>query len=270
MRFRLPEFVLGALFVVSLVMLGFVFAQQAAPPEPQQSRTEYNGSQAKGQGGEAFWQRLITDPVAFFTLWIAAFTAVLGVATIGLLKAGERQIEAATKAAVAADKSARFLRNAERPYLIPFEPKIFHFVEAIDNRDPYAVLEIYLDVTNIGKGVGFIKGYGIAHEVCADGSQGGVELTVRDEIAVAPLTPDATWDPGLPFDVFQLDLEEDRRLLSRDQKTLYVYGFIRYSDMFDVVRRTGFMFAAIRSGPNEAVLAMTPHSMWYDEEEPSD
>jgi hypothetical protein len=33
---------------------------------------------------ETFWQRTFNDPTAFFTLWVAAFTGVLGFSTIGL------------------------------------------------------------------------------------------------------------------------------------------------------------------------------------------
>ena len=109
MKFRIPEIVLGMLFATSLVLLGFVFAssQPSQSPLQHESTTENSGANGKGEVSESFWQRTLTDPVAFFTLWIAAFTAVLGFSTIGLLRATSRS----------ANISERALTVLERPYV---------------------------------------------------------------------------------------------------------------------------------------------------------
>jgi hypothetical protein len=52
-------------------------------------------------------RRTTTDPVAFFTAWVAAFTAVLGFSTIGLLLATARSARIAERA----------ITELERPYL---------------------------------------------------------------------------------------------------------------------------------------------------------
>jgi len=39
-----------------------------------------------------FWEKTQCDPVAYFTAWLVGFTAVLGLSTIGLWIAGERQL----------------------------------------------------------------------------------------------------------------------------------------------------------------------------------
>jgi hypothetical protein len=54
------------------------------------------------------------------------------------------------------------------------------------------------------------------------------------------------------------------------QRTLYVYGSIRYFDLFGVMRSTGFMFEYIpnRSEPEKSAFAMCPNrDWWFDREE---
>jgi hypothetical protein len=74
------------------------------------------------------WQRTFDDPVAFYTLWLTAFTGVLCVATIGLYHAARGQshdikssINIAENSAKAAEKSAdiaeRALVSTERAFL---------------------------------------------------------------------------------------------------------------------------------------------------------
>jgi hypothetical protein len=38
----------------------------------------------KTEADKPFWEKTTTDPVAYFTLWLVAFTGVLAVSTIGL------------------------------------------------------------------------------------------------------------------------------------------------------------------------------------------
>lgn len=105
-RFRIPEIVLGMLIASSLFILVFLFAS-TQPPQPakdQQTASECGGGNCEGQIRETFWQRTITDPVAFFTLWVAVFTLVLGAATIGLLRATNRSAQIAERALVGLER----------------------------------------------------------------------------------------------------------------------------------------------------------------------
>jgi hypothetical protein len=83
-----------------------------------------------------------------------------------------------------------------------------------------------------------------------------------------PLGPDSKWQSDAPFDVFQIT-DTDRNDLLDLRKILYIHGYVRYYDLFRVLRRTGFMFeyTTSRDAPEGGVFVMCPHSMWYDMEE---
>jgi hypothetical protein len=217
---------------------------------------------------------------ALGTLIIAVFTIVLAIATYELKKLGEKQardmkasIAVADSAAKAAEESAKHLRNAERPYLTPFDPELRFFERAISPTDHTGgYVEVHLDITNIGKGVGFIKGYGIAHEICIAKTVGNKSLTIRDQFARTLLGPDGKLNAGAPFDVFQIE-RGDADAMMKFEKSLYVYGYVRYLDLFNIMRRTGFMFEFIPllTEPEKSKFVMRPSPWWYDkEEEPSE
>jgi hypothetical protein len=172
-------------------------------------------------------------------------------------------------AAKAAEESAKHLRNAERPYLTPFDPELRFFAKAVSKTDHTGgYVEVHLDITNIGKGIGFIKGYGIAHEICANKAQGNAPLIVRDHIGRMILGPDGKLDAGAPFDAFQIE-PADGEAMMKYTKTLYVYGYVRYLDLFGIMRRTGFMFefVPLLTEPEKSVFVMCPSPWWYDKEE---
>lgn len=120
MKFKMPEFVLGAAFTIALVLVGYTFAERVPPPSLAGSSSV---------GSETLWQRTIDDPVAFFTFVLALLNVGLVGATIGLYRAGERQIRAtqstadAAAAAAAAAKDANQLNRdqfvaAQRPWIV--------------------------------------------------------------------------------------------------------------------------------------------------------
>jgi hypothetical protein len=177
----------------------------------------------------------------------------------------EASIAVAEQSADAAQRLATHIRNAERPYLTPFAPELRYFIERAHGL-PYA--DIYLDITNIGKGVGFIKSYGIAHDICIGNPQCAAPLKERDWIARLPISPDAKWDAGAPFDLVLINDAERQEILDF-RKSLYMYGYVRYGDLFGITRRTGFLFEYAVASPDSAksTFVMRPHSMWYDIEE---
>jgi hypothetical protein len=123
----------AALFVFLLValFLGFLLVRTLFPHAQsiEQGKTEqpqqYNAEKDENRKpAESFWQRPTDDPVAFFTLWIAAFTALLVLVSafqIGfLIRADDTaatSAQAAKKAADAAQQSADAIANVERPYI---------------------------------------------------------------------------------------------------------------------------------------------------------
>jgi hypothetical protein len=137
--------------------------------------------------------------------------------------------------------------------------------------DRNQVISVKLDITNVGRGVGFIRSYAVVHEICVRDTQGSASLRNNDYLARLPLHPDGKWDvENATFHNFQIS-NADRNTILDGIKSLYIYGNVRYSDLFNVARRTGFMFQYIpnREFPEKGVLVMCPHDMWNDvEEEP--
>ncbi|WP_423414316.1 hypothetical protein RLW55_12015 [Hyphomicrobium sp. B1] len=113
--------VLGALFIglfcsLTVFSLGAVFGADQPQQQPQPC-AQYSQEDNKRLLGETFRERLTSDPVAFFTLWLTVFTAVLAISTIGLwivtwrasvaqARDMDRSIKATADSADAAKKSA--------------------------------------------------------------------------------------------------------------------------------------------------------------------
>jgi hypothetical protein len=184
------------------------------------------------------------------------------------LAEAKKSSEAARIGAIGTLETVKALRNAERPYLSPFNPELRNFDKAVRENDWSKIIEVHLDITNVGKGVGFIHSYAIAHQICPRDQQGAIDPSLRKDIPRLPLGPDGKWRADASFDNFQIS-DIDRNDLLDHRKILYVYGYVRYYDLFRVWRRTGFMFEYItdRSAAEKGVLVMCPHSMWYDTEE---
>lgn len=59
---------------------------------------------------------------------------------------------------------------------------------------------------------------------------------------------------------------EDSRAIDMGLKSLYVYGFVRYSDLFGVTRETGFIYELYpdREKTGGEFVFCTPHPYWFD------
>jgi hypothetical protein len=240
--------------------------------------------------GGAIFAALGTNDVSFtewLNKWQGFIGAVVGAAAAifaGVLawRAVQHQISAdradmeasivvAQDAANAAKESAQHLRNAERPFITPFDPTLRNFTNAI--LGSMDVVHVHFGLQNIAKGTGFVLSYGIAHEICADGQQGMKDLTVRSQFGRLPLGPGSRWQAEAGFDVFQLS-DEDRAALVEYSRTFYVYGYIRYLDLFGVVRRTGFAYELMFNPDDdnaisneELAISVSNSALWYDQEE---
>ncbi len=143
-------------------------SQPAAPPRYTENynkgeskrRTEGN----KNDQPKSRWERIKDDPVAFVTLCLAIVAggqAALFVWQLILIKLSLNDAKIAANAArIGAQgtlETVKALRNAQRPYLSPFDPTLQNYDEAIRNQDASLVrIDVQLDITNVGPGVGFI------------------------------------------------------------------------------------------------------------------
>jgi hypothetical protein len=90
-----PEIGIG--FLLASLFWIAVLGWQAAytPPEIDKQKC-YESAEKQGRKSEeckTMWERTTSDPVAFFTFWLVVFTGGLGVSTVMLWLAGEKQIE---------------------------------------------------------------------------------------------------------------------------------------------------------------------------------
>lgn len=173
----------------------------------------------------------------------------------------------ARRANEAAVESIRIARNADRPYITAVSPTIAGWRATVAGT--YNSVSVDLQPRNIGKGIGFIESIGIAHDICFDGEQGTKPLTITSDLGCLPIGPGEELQNSGPDLVISIPEHERDRLISHE-KSLYIYGHIRYSDIFGVFRRTGFMFKFIPIDfePAESPITVSPHVYWYDKEEP--
>lgn len=134
-----------------VVAIGRDLSQSSVPPSDKKEITQStHGTDAdnlKNEGRKSFWGRTTDDPVAFFTFWLAIFTFVLAVSTIGLWtvtwRSGIRQsremresIRVSSESSANAERAARAARDSADA--LPALERAYIFVEI----DPNAVKAI--------------------------------------------------------------------------------------------------------------------------------
>jgi hypothetical protein len=90
-----PEIVIGFL-LASLFWIAVLGWQAAHAPSEIEKQKCYETAEQEGHKSEeckTMWERTTSDPVAFFTFWLVIFTGGLGISTVMLWLAGEKQIE---------------------------------------------------------------------------------------------------------------------------------------------------------------------------------
>jgi hypothetical protein len=163
--------------------------------------------------------------------------------------------------------------------MVPTDPKISEFKRVIGpDYDPTfvrefpAVFAVHFGLQNTGRGLAIILGYGINHELCAaNGQHGGKEVVTRNGFGGFVLSPGSQWESEAGFHQFQITEDEFMEISTTKTKTLYVYGYIRYADLFGIIRRTGFSYEAYLDNAGDfgpLVVEATNRSLWYDREEP--
>jgi hypothetical protein len=153
----------------------------------------------------------VNDPTAFFTLWVALFTGVLGVSTILLWRATNRSVKI----------SERALHDLERACIVPAFPKP---VER-DAEEWY----VHISLSNVGRSFGIVKG-----------------LFVRfAEPGALPAMPPSEGYEERPTDtVLRIGVENWNGLapfkMPSKREGQIIYGYIRYEDVFGRIWRNRF------------------------------
>jgi hypothetical protein len=211
--------------------------------------------------------------------WWQSIIGVVGLplVVLSLLFAGIGAF-AARDAARAGTEAARIARNADRPYIVPADPRITES-NVLTTGPPYdpsfarqfpTVFGVHFGLQNVGRGLAVVLGYGINHEFCAATKHGGKKLITRDGFGGFVLSPGSQWTSEAGFHSFQFTEDEMREIATMETKALYVYGYIRYADLFGIVRRTGFSYEGYINSTGDfgsLVIDTTNRSLWYDHEE---
>jgi hypothetical protein len=111
--------VLGALLTVAIFAMGMLFSPSLAPQQEKRGEQQAAAANSTREGVKhGFWEKTADDPVAYFTLWLVAFTGVLalstvglGVATIFLWRAGEKQLRLAREEFISSNRPVVRIRR---------------------------------------------------------------------------------------------------------------------------------------------------------------
>jgi hypothetical protein len=235
MKFRVPDLVLGALLMVAIFAMGMLFASSL--PAPPKHQAEYQSSAEKTTKEDVkhgFWEKTADDPVAYFTLWLMGFTGImalatigLGVATILLYRAGNKQLALARQEFIATHRPKVIVRFVQGPFHL--DDRRFIFITFVNIGDSEAIIRAIgadLAIWRIGgSDGGFWEPPGLEATpvdldptiTLASGQRHTVKVTSR-----------STWgDPQIWAD-------------THDQIQTIAQGAIKYRDLNGVVRETGF------------------------------
>jgi hypothetical protein len=262
--------------------------QQTAPtsptpsaPNPQAQPEYYEAScrRPKTREDAELCEQRRSAQAAEDAVWWAAFQTKLGVAgfitvLLSLIFTGWAAI-AASRAARAAADSVKVARTADRPHFTPRNPELRNFAGDWEKQKRAGVMTVHFDIENIGKSVGFFRTYGVQHEITPIHipTLGQNEPQQIGAYHALPIRPDAKF--VTPLSVHGIGMTEENYVaILNQEKSLHIYGSLRYSDLFGITRRTGFTFEFIpdpNNPPLRGCFVMSPSPLWYDtEEEPDD
>jgi hypothetical protein len=207
----------------------------------------------------------------FFLVVVAAGQAGLFVWQLGYMRDGMKDAAIAARAARdgagAATESARIARSVERPYIAPIKAELsYPGGDFIPEEGMPLTLE--MDLQNFGKGLAFLLGYGIAHEVCQAGQEGGKPLIEPERFHGIRLSPGSIFKTKASYGLIRVPIKEYESFLN-GSNCFFLYGYLRYLDLFGVIRRTSFSYEYITPPDDKKpllVLNVRP-GLWYDFEE---
>jgi hypothetical protein len=275
-RWLRAEIVFG--FLIATVFWAAILGWQAAyaPTDSERQKCHETAERSgyKSEECKSFWERTTSDPVAFFTFWLAISTVGLGISTVLLWAAGEKQfrharrasvvqsrdmqasIAVAKKGAEAALKSADALISAERAHLFVTvdETNILDVVGPSGRFNPGSSREGELDTPSVGYS---FKNFGRTH------------ATIKEVGAQLILAPKLTLDDeGIPLDTFREPIVGPQALTEKFGCLMYetltvggamdfkqrkaafwLDGYIVFEDAFGVLHRYQYTLR-YRSGEN--------------------
>jgi hypothetical protein len=237
-----PELALG--FLIATILWIGVLGWQAshAPTDSEKRQCEESAAKSghKTEECKSIWEKTTTDPVAFFTFWLVIFTGALGVSTVMLWRAGEKQIKlsAETAAAQSRDMSESIeaaKRSADAAILSAQTSKAaIRGVIAIKNfrgfcQNPNGIVEGYGVLPNI-------ENVGSTHTTCQILASSAVIDAGNDYIFERPAMPPPIGliSPGMkinPGATLGFSLADAVRIWKGEARFLY-YCRIDYGDIF--------------------------------------
>jgi len=227
-----PELALG--FLVATVLWIGVLGWQAsyAPPDSEKRQCEEAATKTghKTEECKSLWERTTTDPVAFFTFILAISTGGLWLATIGLYRAGERQIAVAKESADAAQRAAL---TGERALIVVERAFIMISDMGVNTIGQYGtIIDYRLNVNIANSGKTPAKNYTcIANLVVFDGDMpAGFRFPDRTH---QDLPEKGTTIGPQARTYFQIDFfVQDAIDVFEGRKKAFVYGWLEYDDIF--------------------------------------
>jgi hypothetical protein len=104
-----PEIALGFVLatVFWILILGWQAAYAPTEIEKQKCQEAARTSGHKAEECKTLWERTTSDPVAFFTFWLVVSTIGLGVSTVMLWRAGEKQLKHGRRSAAIQSRDMR-------------------------------------------------------------------------------------------------------------------------------------------------------------------
>ncbi|MGB9113906.1 hypothetical protein [Bradyrhizobium sp.] len=237
-------FLIGTIFWAAI--LGWQAAYTATDAEKQKCHDAAERSGSKSKECKSFWERTTSDPVAFFTFWLAISTVGLGISTVLLWAAGEKQFRHARRTSIIQSRDMKAsIDLARSEFISSHRPKIrikHVWLVALGSDQPVTVDIVY---ANVGDTKAVISDIGMDFNV--------INTDAR-------LPPDMT-APGRPYvsypecglgttvrtgNVSSLGRLNDERIeaIRTGAKLLCCFGFVEYSDNGPLetrkIRRTAF------------------------------
>jgi hypothetical protein len=245
-----------AILAVASALIAGLFGLELAthPPINQQhhnqANTEHRAEQSGANPQETFWERTAHDPIAVFNLLLVGFTGVLAFSTIGLwiatvrlwraseTHAGhmEESVKAANRAAEVAEQTVKTMEDTAVRQLRAYVGLSTSEMSALSPGQPLAV---ELRIRNTGQ----TPAYNVS---CYFRMQFAPYPFPREWMEELPIGPRVASTLAANAE-FMTEQRFHRALAEAEiaaihggEAAVYVFGDVRYIDVFDKPRRTKF------------------------------
>lgn len=203
--------------------------------------------------------------MSHWTAYVAGLTGIGVILLILTLVEAFQGSEAAKIAADAAKLQAQAAINAGRAFLTPLDPDLRSMPVQNEAKDLSKWMGFRARVLNRGLGPGFLHVIATGHSIQTlnETPKGKENLDRGDPMGRILIDKDGHWGvEETPLTAIKLT-DEDIELLQDGWHYLHIFGYFEYSDLFGVLRRTGFHYSYL---PKERVL-LTERGpdLWYDD-----